>query len=385
MNPTLDMNDIINQLKEKTKENFKSLVEEGTLFSEDKFEKKYIQNHPMEYKANSSKKPIPLNIIYHSLYDQDNLCQSSNGKLNFQRHGLSIKNDYDIVYDKKTFNNNNTPKYFKIPLAQCVSSLLENKSIKDEINDLDNYPKVLEFKYVYQHPIPNPVLFGPKLLKNTDLYKIIFISPICLIIEQKGSSEGFSGIDCFYSAIRFRFDMELNQDLTIKKTLLNTNFGINFTKSNWLQGKIKSSALSQAEEGFTTKFLPSISKELDLTIKKYSKNLNKVNKIELKDKRISRTDKSFTLDDIIINDSFISDIGEEIKNENQNVQVSSKNNVINNFNFNMILIILGIFACVLAIKFIDKEYIMIFLLGVIAFNLFSINSKLDKLCEDKKL
>ena len=179
--------------------------------------------------------------------------------------------------------------------------------------------------------------------------------------------------------------MELNQDLTIKKTLLNTNFGINFTKSNWMQGKIKSSALSQAEEGFTTKFLPSISKELDLTIKKYSKNLNKVTKIELKDKRISRTDKSFTLDDIIINDSFISDIGEEIKNENQNVQVSSKNNVINNFNFNMILIIFGIFASVLAIKFIGKEYIMIFLLGVIAFNLFSINSKLDKLCEDKKL
>ena len=168
--------EIINKLKAKTKENIKSLTENGMIYSDDKLQKNYIQNHSIEYSNNS--KAIPINIIYHSLYDQDNLCQTSNGKLNFQRHNLSIRKDYDIKFDKKTFDKNLAPKYFKMQIEQCVKYFSDKKSIKDEIDDLDTYPKIFEFQYNYQHPVPNPSLFGPKLLQNTDNYKIIFVSPI---------------------------------------------------------------------------------------------------------------------------------------------------------------------------------------------------------------
>ena len=104
--------------------------------------------------------------------------------------------------------------------------------------------------------------------------------------------------------MRFKFDMELNDDLTIKQTLFNCYFGVNFIKSNWLQGKITSSAYKQAEEGFNNKFLPSISKELNLTIKKYSNNGGNTPK------------KKIDLDDLIENQyNYISNKFNEIEKE----------------------------------------------------------------------
>ena len=378
-----DNNEIMNKLKTITKQNIKSLTEQGVLYTDDKLQKNYIQNHSFENNA----KAIPINIIYHSLYDQDNLCQTSNGKLNFQRYNLSVRNDYDIKFDKKTFDGNSAPKYFKMPINKCVNLFADNKSIKDEIDDLDSYPKVFEFQYNYQHPVPNPVLFGPKLLQNTDNYKIIFISPICLIIEQKSDSTGFTGIDCFYTSIRSKFDMELNDDLTIKKTLFNCYFGLNFTKSNWLQGKIKSSAFSQAEEGFTKKFLPAITKEINLTIKHYSKKPNVIKKITLRGKKTFNNGKSSILDDLIINDSYISDSEDEKRKRKQ------KENSDSNFNmqgsmkdlYSVFMIVMIILAIVFFAKLLGKEYVIIILLGIVVYNLFMINNKLDKLCKVKNL
>ena len=220
--------------------------------------------------------------------------------------GQETKNNI-LIIQKKLFGDNEE------------TSKVENI---DEIDDLDSYPKVFEFQYNYQHPVPNPVLFGPKLLQNTDNYKIIFISPICLIIEQKSDSTGFTGIDCFYTSIRCIYDMELNDELTIKKTLLNCYFGLNFTKSNWLQGKIKSSAFSQAEEGFTKKLIPALTKELNLTIKHYSKKSNVIKKISLRGKKTFSNGKSSILDDLIMNDSFISD-SEDEKRKNLSLAYSA--------------------------------------------------------------
>ena len=370
-----DYKNILDKLKIITEENIKSLIEQEILYSDDKFQKNYIQNHSLDYLNKSIKKPIPINIIYHSLYDQDNLCQSSNGKLNFQRHIFSVRNDYDIKYDQKFFDNNTAPKYFKKQIDKCVKSFFDNESIKDDIDDLDNYPKVFEFKYNYQHPIPNPIMFGPKLLENTDNSKIIFISPICLIIEQKGESTGFTGLDCFYSAIRNKFDMELNDDLTIKKTTLNCYFGINFTKSNWLQGKIKSNGYSQAEEGMTKIYLPAITKELNLTIKKYSNDSKKI---------VIDGDKSDFLDDLIINDSFISDTEEEKEKEKEkNIKKKEMNKIKNKGNTNGLLNIFLILAIIIAVvfflKYFGKEYTIIILLGLIVYNSILIINKLNNL------
>ncbi len=373
----LSNNELLKMLNEKTKENIKTLSEKEMIFKNEQLQKNYSVNVSMEYTNNSGKKPIPINIIYHTLYDQETNCQSSNGKQSFQRHLFTSNKDYDIIFDKKTLDNNSAPNFFKMKIEESLKNFIEsNNSIKDKIDDLDNYPKIFEFQYNYQHPIPKPVFMGPKLLQNTDSHKIIFISPICLIFETKGESTGFAGIDCFYTSIRHKFDMELNEDLTIKKTIYNNYFGVNFTKSSWLQSKITSSAMEQAEEGFNGKYLPLIIKELNLTVKKYSTPT--IKKINLKDKNINIGDTSLTADDVIINDSFISDIedNEKYKINNKN---GSQGNGIKDTLFNNIYLILFIFIIIILIKFLGKEYITIILLSLIVYHLYLINNKLDNL------
>lgn len=379
--------ELLNQLKEKTKENIKSLTEQGLIFKEEEIQKNYTINYSMEYSANSLKKPIPINIIYHSLYDQETKCQSSNGTLCLTRHAFSINKDYDIKFDQKSLDNNSAPAFFKMTIEESVKNYMEsNNSIKDKIDDLNNYPKIFDFQYNYQHPIPKPVFMGPKLLTNIDLYRIIFISPICLIIEKKGESTGFSGIDCFYTAIKYKFDMEINNDLTIKKTLYNAYFGINFIKSNWLKSKITSAAMEQAEEGFNGIYLPFITKELNLTVKKYLKSPT-IKKIPIKDKNINSRDLSMTADDLIINDSFISDIEDDKEkyNSSSNNNLASNNNNIKDILFNNIYLIIFIIGIILICRFLGKEAMIIILLSLVIYYLFLINNKLDRLCVLKKL
>ena len=374
----LPSNELLKMLNEKTKENIKTLSEKEMIFNNEQLTKNYSVNISMEYTNNSEKKPIPINIIYHTLYDQETNCQSSNGKQSFQRHIFSSNKDYDIKFDKKTLDNNSAPNFFKMKIEESCKNFIEsNNSIKDKIDDLDNYPKIFEFQYNYQHPIPKPVFMGPKLLQNTDSHKIIFISPICLIFETKGESTGFAGIDCFYTSIRHKFDMELNEDLTIKKTIYNNYFGVNFIKSSWLQSKITSSAMEQAEEGFNGKYLPLIIKELNLTIKKCS--TPSLKKINIKDKNINIGDTSLTTEDVIINDSFISDIednNEKYRNNNKN---GFQGDSIKDTLFNNIYLILFIFIIIILIKFLGKEYITIILLSLIVYHLYLINNKLDNL------
>ena len=387
MSTPSDSKNIIKLLKEKTKENLKLLLEQGSIFKDEELQKNFTINNSMEYSNKSIKKPIPLNIIYHSLYDQETKCQTSNGKLNLMRHGFEKNKDYDIDFDKKTLDNNSAPNFFKMTIGESVKNYIEgNNSINDKIDDLNNYPKIFEFKYHYQHPIPKPVFMGPKLLENTDNHKIIFISPICFIFETKGESTGFTGIDCFYTSIRHKFDMELNEDLTIKKTIYNNYFGVNFVKSSWLQSKIRSSAMEQAEEGFNGKYLPLITNELNLTIKKHCEPPN-IKKIALKDKNINIGDTSLTADDVIINDSFISDIednNEKLRSNNYNNNNALQSDGIKSSINNSIYLILFVFGILLVLKFISKESMILILLSLIVYYLFLINNKLDKIIIKQK-
>ena len=377
--------ELLKQLKEKTKENIKSLTEKGSIYKEDQLQKNYSVNKPMEYLINGIKKAIPINIIYHALYDQETPCQESGGKLIFSRHIFSLHKDYDIKFDKKTLDNTSLPTFFKMSIEESVKSYINaNNSIQDKIDDNNNYPKIFEFQYNYQHPVPKPVFMGPKLLINTDSYKIIFISPICLIIDIKGEAGGFSGLDCFYSSVRYKFDMELNDDLTLKKTVYNSYFGINFIKSSWLKSKITSSALEQAEEGFNVFYYPLITKELNGSVKKYCK-APPLKKIGLKDKKIKSGDTSLTAVDIIINDSFLSDIEDDNKkNKNNNNDILQGNNGLKDILFNNIYLILLFFGIFFICKFLGKEYLIIILLTLVVYYLYLINSKLDKLCISKK-
>ena len=51
--------ELLKQLKEKTKENIKSLTEKGSIYKEDQLQKNYSVNKPMEYLINGIKKAIP--------------------------------------------------------------------------------------------------------------------------------------------------------------------------------------------------------------------------------------------------------------------------------------------------------------------------------------
>ena len=387
--------ELLNQLIEKTKENIKILVQNGKIFKDEEFQKAYSINNEVQYTYNSLKKPIPINIIYHSLYDQETKCQTSNGKMNLTMYQLSLKNDYDIKFDKKTLNNNSAPKFFKIPIEKSVKLFIEsNNSIKKYIDDLNNYPKIFEFQYNYQHPVPNPTFMGTKLFTNTDSYKIIFVSPICLIIEIKGESTGYRGIDSFYSAIRHKFNMELNNDLTLQKTIYNNYFGINFTKSTWIKGKIISSAMEQSDIGFNGVYLPLITKELNLIIKKFLEASSKKT-VSFKDKVNNSGDTSMIYDDLIINDSFISYIEDDFNNKKNTIN-NNDNNIINNkfqndninskdMLHNNIIYFVIVLGMILIYKFFGKDYLIIILLSLVIYYLFLINNKLDKLCLSKNI
>ena len=135
--------------------------------------------------------------------------------------------------------------------------------------------------------------------------------------------------------------------------------------------------MEQAEEGFNGKYLPLIIKELNLTIKKYS--TPSLKKINIKDKNINIGDTSLTTEDVIINDSFISDI----EDNNEKYRINNNNGFqgdsIKDTLFNNIYLILFIFIIIILIKFLGKEYITIILLSLIVYYLYLINNKLDNL------
>ena len=108
-------------------------------------------------------------------------------------------------------------------------------------------------------------------------------------------------------------------------------------------------------------------------------------KIGLKDKKIKSGDTSLTADDIIINDSFLSDIEDDNKkNKNKNNDILQGNNGLKDILFNNIYLILLFFGIFLICKFLGKEYLIIILLTLVVYYLYLINSKLDKLCISKK-
>ena len=149
--------------------------------------------------------------------------------------------------------------------------------------------------------------------------------------------------------------------------------------------KIKSTALSQAEEGFTNKYLPAITKELNLTIKNYSVNPKKI---------VIDSSNSFYLDDLIYNDTFTNDSDEEKeKDKEKDKEKNKEQKEINKIKtqegtkglLNLFLLVVIIIACFFFLKFFGKEWTIIILLGVILYNTFLIINKLNNITKEKNL
>ena len=88
-----------------------------------------------------------------------------------------------------------------------------------------------------------------------------------------------------------------------------------------------------------------------------------------------------------MNDSFISDSEDEKRKKRKEKENESNFNMQGSLKdlYNVFMIIMIIFAIVFFAKLLGKEYVIIILLGIVVYNLFMINNKLDKLCKVKNL
>jgi hypothetical protein len=116
----------------------------------------------------------------------------------------------------------------------------------------ENFGTILEFEYKYTHPILKKKFMGPSKLDMHDKYKIIFVSPICLIVEITSFISGFMMMDTFYTVAQYKYEADLYYDSKVKKisykTKVNASFVIEFVKECWFRNKIESNGIAENEE-----------------------------------------------------------------------------------------------------------------------------------------
>lgn len=274
--------ELLKKLKSLTEENYTKLVNDEKIFQEEELsEGHFIENKSFEM---DKKVPYPINFIFRIIYDPDTKCQITKERTSFKGFIGEKNKDYDIKFTKTFYDFEKIPNLYKMSYKDSSSFLnrpsKNEEEIKKYFEDFNSYPLVLTYQYDYQHPINNPLPFAPKETTVSDRFKIIFISPICFIVEISGISSGVPMADTFYVAIRYRYDMELNNDFTIKKTMVNSFFGMNFVKSNLLKGIIIGQGVKQAEDEMINFYIPTVLKELGLSMKKYNKGLITFNESE---------------------------------------------------------------------------------------------------------
>ena len=127
----------------------------------------------------------------------------------------------------------------------------------------DNF--MLEYKYYFFHTVENPMIFGPKSLYVTEKWKVYFISPLCIIVEQKIKCSGFFLVDSFYLHYRFKFESDILFEEGTKyefyyTTHLTTEFNVVIVKENYLSSTISKRAIDENRIVYNDKFLPTLKK-----------------------------------------------------------------------------------------------------------------------------
>lgn len=250
------------------------------------FEFHYAKDIPLTHSKANKTYPVPLNLIFRAIFDPSFNCKnSSNENINFQEFLQNKKNVRERSFSNKTFEEAQIPPIFKENIKENFKKITNTyteemlEKINEEINNKENYPKTFEYSYKYILPMKKKVFLGPSELNILEEIKIYLISPICFIAEKKNFSSGFMNMDSFYTVMQYKFDMELNDDLTLNKTIFNQMFNVVFTKSTWMESKIKSNTIATAEEGYKEEFLPNFNSELNL-------NMEEICKPDFKEKKI---------------------------------------------------------------------------------------------------
>lgn len=257
---TIENSNLISQVVNTNERNLKKLRSESIIT--EKFNKIFIKDN---YLLDSKERSIPLHLIYETLYKVNH-----NNKNNFITSLYKIKNDYNIMCSEK--NNITPPQYFQDPYNFSLKLFnSQDQGTKDKfLNELEQYPKILEYTYTYTHPMKN-VFMGPTKLEMKDDYKIIFVSPICLIVEKTTYISGFMLMDSFVTTAQYTFDSDLSYSNKkfYSKTKLTAKFGIEFIRDVWFRNKIEKDGMVENEE-YIGKFMhENITKELKYVSLKY--------------------------------------------------------------------------------------------------------------------
>jgi hypothetical protein len=214
---------------------------------------------------------IPLGLIY-KLYNIKSVCKAFGNNLNFINSLQNIRNDYNIVFT--TLSIDRIPRYFTD--TKFLIDLQNEEEFESFAADLaKEFPVIQRYEYTYTHPVAEKKFMGPSKLNMHDSYKIILISPKCLIVEITSHISGFMLMDTFYNVSQYRFDSEImyqNGNL-VYDTKATFSFSVNFVKESWLKSKIESGGIEENKQYMTQFMLPNIVKALKVIADDYQEEM----------------------------------------------------------------------------------------------------------------
>lgn len=262
----------------------------------------------------------PPSIIFKCLYDPDEVCLELKKGKNFVHSYMEIQQNYNISFNKIDLEkwNSKIPKYIKNPENYLLSTLESAEGINDY---LENSPyEMIEYKYIYTHPILKKQFMGPSKLEVDDLFRIYFVSPLCLIIEIEGHLSGFMLMDTFYTILQYKFDFipSLENGRIVYNAKISANYQLEFTKTNMFKDKVKTQSTAEIENTVKTFMIPNIIK----CIASYKNNYVKGCLEYTKDS--PEYNNNDNLENDIINKSKVEIIAKELLEENVNLSHLNK-------------------------------------------------------------
>ena len=218
---------------------------------------------------NQFEKDLPLgNIslyeVFMSIYNPDNKIL---GDKSFFDAYAEKRKDFNVKIEKEE------NLFKKVPIEYTNENELLNKKNFHDTNSMQS----IEFVITCTHPILKKRFIGPEQLDVTDRIKVIFVSPLCLVVEITSSMLGFMMMDTFQTTMRYTYQSEpvITDDKVVEySTKLSVEFAIEFVKDTWWKNKITSEAVSDNSELVKETMIPLI-KEVLNDIKSKKENGNK--------------------------------------------------------------------------------------------------------------
>ena len=218
---------------------------------------------------NQFEKDLPLgNVslyeVFMSIYNPDN---KSLGDKSFFDAYAEKRKDFNVKIEKEE------NLFKKVPIEYTNENELLNKKNFHDTNSMQS----IEFVITCTHPILKKRFIGPEQLDVTDRIKVIFVSPLCIVVEITSSMLGFMMMDTFQTTMRYTYQSEpvITDDKVVEySTKLSVEFAIEFVKDTWWKNKITSEAVSDNSELVKETMIPLI-KEVLNDIKSKKENGNK--------------------------------------------------------------------------------------------------------------